>query len=147
MNKLSPPPQDAPMNVQLAWHIYIASRDEYLSLTGQEEPSDNEVLRKSAAYHIGYEEGSGAAYDYCIARAARSLAARSLAEARARTESAPDGEFFKQCREKRGLTLKEVSALSGYGVATINGLELAGNGSTRLRAKLREIYATTPPLA
>lgn len=47
---------------------------------------------------------------------------------------------FKEAREKRGLTLKQVAELSDYSVATINALELEGRGSDRLREKLLEVY-------
>lgn len=43
-------------------------------------------------------------------------------------------------RKAAGLTLKQAAELSGYTVGAINGEELHGNGSDRLRAKLTEIY-------
>lgn len=44
-------------------------------------------------------------------------------------------------REQAGLTLAELSAKAGYSIGTINGLELRGEGSARLKSKLREILA------
>jgi transcriptional regulator with XRE-family HTH domain len=48
---------------------------------------------------------------------------------------------FKAMREQAGLTLEELAEKSGYSVSTINGLELNGEGSDRLKDKLREILA------
>lgn len=47
---------------------------------------------------------------------------------------------WRELRESRGLTLAQASALSGYGTATINGLEKHGDGSARLKAALAGIY-------
>ena len=41
------------------------------------------------------------------------------------------------------MTLEQASAAAGYSIATINGLENHGAGSSRLREKLRTIYAKT----
>lgn len=46
---------------------------------------------------------------------------------------------WKALRERAGLTLAELSAKSGYSIGTINGLELHGEGSQRLKNKLTEI--------
>ena len=43
-------------------------------------------------------------------------------------------------RKAAGLTLKQAAELSGYTVGAINGEELHGNGSDRLREKLTEVY-------
>lgn len=48
---------------------------------------------------------------------------------------------FKALREQAGLTLEELAEKSGYSVSTINGLELNGEGSDRLKDKLREILS------
>ena len=42
-------------------------------------------------------------------------------------------------RERAGLTLEQLAKKAGYAVATINGLELHGDGSQRLKEKLRDI--------
>ena len=42
-------------------------------------------------------------------------------------------------REGAGLTLGQLAELSGYSVATINGLELHGAGSGRLKDKLASV--------
>lgn len=42
-------------------------------------------------------------------------------------------------REDSGLTLAQLAELSGYSVSAINGLELRGEGSDRLKKKLLEI--------
>jgi transcriptional regulator with XRE-family HTH domain len=52
---------------------------------------------------------------------------------------------FKEARESRGLTLREAADLSGYSIATINGLELSDDGSVRLRERLLEIYGLQNP--
>ena len=46
---------------------------------------------------------------------------------------------FKRLREDRGLTLEQLAEKSGYSVAAINGLELHGQGSPRLNARLLEL--------
>ena len=46
---------------------------------------------------------------------------------------------FAQLRKDAGLTLAQLAELSGFGVATINGLEKRGEGSERLRKKIMEI--------
>ena len=46
---------------------------------------------------------------------------------------------FLNLREKSGLTLAQLAALSGYSSAAINGLELNNAGSHRLREKLKAI--------
>jgi transcriptional regulator with XRE-family HTH domain len=43
-------------------------------------------------------------------------------------------------REKSGLTLAQLATISGYSIATINGLELKNQGSDRLRDKLKSIF-------
>jgi hypothetical protein len=47
---------------------------------------------------------------------------------------------FKTARTAAGLTLQQAAQLSGYGVATINGLEKHGEGSDRLKKRLGEVY-------
>jgi len=47
---------------------------------------------------------------------------------------------FKSARTAAGLTLQQAAELSGYGVATINGLEKHGEGSDRLKKRLGEVY-------
>ena len=47
---------------------------------------------------------------------------------------------FKTMRKEAGMTLKQAAKLSGYTIGAINGEELHGNGSDRLKAKLTEIY-------
>ena len=47
---------------------------------------------------------------------------------------------FKSAREKANLTLEEAASLAGYGVSTINALELENRGSSRLREKLIDVY-------
>jgi transcriptional regulator with XRE-family HTH domain len=47
---------------------------------------------------------------------------------------------FKDLRETAGLTLEQVSKITGYAVSAINGLENHDRGSKHLRAKLLEIY-------
>ena len=54
---------------------------------------------------------------------------------------------FKAERESRDWTLEKVAELSGYKVATINGLELHGEGSDRLKQKLAEVYGKQNPNA
>ena len=49
-------------------------------------------------------------------------------------------ENYQKMREACGLTLQQAAKHSGYSVGTINGLELRGAGSQRLRHKLREVY-------
>ncbi|MEI6034510.1 MAG: helix-turn-helix transcriptional regulator [Verrucomicrobiae bacterium] len=44
-----------------------------------------------------------------------------------------------EMRVAAGLTLGQLAELSGYSVATINGLELHGNGSRRLKDKLASV--------
>lgn len=51
-------------------------------------------------------------------------------------EKSTDSVNWKSLREKANLTLGELSELTGYSVATINGLELHGEGSKRLKDKL-----------
>jgi transcriptional regulator with XRE-family HTH domain len=53
---------------------------------------------------------------------------------------------FKSEREKRGLTLAQVSEQTGYKVATINGLELHGKGSYRLKIALNRFYGNEKPI-
>lgn len=48
---------------------------------------------------------------------------------------------FRALREASGMTLEQAAKVSGYGVSTINGLEIHDEGSTRLRKKLTDIYA------
>lgn len=48
---------------------------------------------------------------------------------------------WSDLREKSGLTLAQLAAISGYSVATINGLELKNQGSDRLRGKLLSIFS------
>lgn len=42
-------------------------------------------------------------------------------------------------REQAGLTLAELAKQSGYSIGTINGLELKGEGSQRLKDRLNEV--------
>lgn len=42
-------------------------------------------------------------------------------------------------RERAGLTLADVKSRTGYGISTINGLEQRGEGSERLKEKLKEV--------
>lgn len=46
---------------------------------------------------------------------------------------------FRELREKSGLTLSQLSELSGYSIPSINGLELNDIGSKRLREKVLSI--------
>jgi len=46
---------------------------------------------------------------------------------------------FKEIRERAGMTLSQVAELSGYSVAAVNGLELTGKGSKRLKDKILSI--------
>lgn len=46
---------------------------------------------------------------------------------------------WKALREQAGLTLAQLAEKSGYSTGTINGLELHGEGSRRLKEKLRSI--------
>jgi transcriptional regulator with XRE-family HTH domain len=46
---------------------------------------------------------------------------------------------WAKLRENSGLTLAQLSEMTGYSVATINGLELKNEGSSRLREKLESI--------
>lgn len=46
---------------------------------------------------------------------------------------------WKAARERSGLTLEQLAERVGYGVSTINGLELRGEGSERLKEKLLEV--------
>jgi transcriptional regulator with XRE-family HTH domain len=50
-------------------------------------------------------------------------------------------ENWKALRDQAGLTLDQLAERSGYGVSTISGLERLGEGSARLKKKLREILA------
>ena len=43
---------------------------------------------------------------------------------------------FSEIRKNAGLTLAQVSELTGFGIGTINGLEKRGEGSKRLKDKL-----------
>lgn len=47
---------------------------------------------------------------------------------------------WSELRRAHGLTLQQVSEKTGYGVATINGLEKRGDGSVRLKTALAELY-------
>lgn len=46
---------------------------------------------------------------------------------------------FREIRERAGMTLSQVSELSGYSVAAVNALELSGKGSKRLKDKILSI--------
>lgn len=46
---------------------------------------------------------------------------------------------FKSLREQSGMTLSQLSELSGYSIASINGLELNDIGSKRLRDRILSI--------
>lgn len=46
---------------------------------------------------------------------------------------------FKELRISAGLTLSQLSELSGYSITTINQLEINNEGSKRLRDKLMSI--------
>lgn len=43
---------------------------------------------------------------------------------------------FRELRERANLTLSQLAEITGYSVATINGLELHGEGSRRLKDRL-----------
>lgn len=58
-----------------------------------------------------------------------------------------DSVNWAQMRKAAGLTLQQVAEKSGYGVATINGLEKRGEGSARLKALLATLYGTHPDYA
>ncbi len=47
-----------------------------------------------------------------------------------------DSVNWKKLREKAGLTLGQLAEVTGYSVATINGLEIHDTGSQRLKDKL-----------
>lgn len=51
---------------------------------------------------------------------------------------------WAQLRRDAGLTLGQASERSGYGAATINGLEKKGDGSKRLKWALAEVYGLNP---
>ncbi len=51
-----------------------------------------------------------------------------------------EGENWTALRASAKLTLVEVAKATGYGVATINGLEKNNNGSARLKEALRKLY-------
>ena len=51
-------------------------------------------------------------------------------------EKFPENRNFKEMRESLGLTLAQLSEMSGYSISTINLLEVKGEGSKRLREKL-----------
>ncbi|MDZ4287810.1 MAG: helix-turn-helix transcriptional regulator [Prosthecobacter sp.] len=55
-----------------------------------------------------------------------------------------DSVNWAQLRKDRGLTLQEAAAQSGYGAATINGLEKHGEGSPRLKTRLAILYGQNP---
>ncbi|MEG0587674.1 MAG: helix-turn-helix transcriptional regulator [Akkermansia sp.] len=46
---------------------------------------------------------------------------------------------FREIREQAGMTLSEVSELSGYSIAAVNALELSDKGSKRLKEKILSI--------
>ena len=46
---------------------------------------------------------------------------------------------WSDLRKSSGLTLAQLSELTGFGVATINGLEKRGEGSKRLRDKMMAV--------
>lgn len=46
---------------------------------------------------------------------------------------------FREIRERAGMTLSQVSELSGYSIAAVNALELSGKGSKRLKDKVLSI--------
>ena len=46
---------------------------------------------------------------------------------------------FSDLRKKSGLTLAQVSEMSGFGISAINGLEKTGKGSKRLKDKLTSV--------
>lgn len=48
---------------------------------------------------------------------------------------------WKTMREQAGLTLADLAAKSGYGISAINGLELKGRGSERLKERIREVLS------
>jgi len=50
-----------------------------------------------------------------------------------------DNVNWVQLREDAHLTLQQLAEISGYSVATINGLELKGEGSKRLKDKLASV--------
>ena len=51
----------------------------------------------------------------------------------------PSNDSFKKLREEAGVTLAQLSKMSGYSIASISGLETNGIGSTRLKNKLTDI--------
>ena len=51
----------------------------------------------------------------------------------------PENRNFKELRESLGLTLAQLSEMSGYSISTINLLELKGEGSRRLKEKLASL--------
>jgi len=46
---------------------------------------------------------------------------------------------YSDLRKSAGLTLSQLSELTGFGVATINGLEKRGEGSARLKEKVASV--------
>lgn len=46
---------------------------------------------------------------------------------------------WSEVRKNSGLTLAQLSELTGFGVATINGLEKRGEGSKRLKDKMMAV--------
>lgn len=54
-------------------------------------------------------------------------------------EEIAENRNFKALREELGLTLAQLSEMSGYSISTISLLELKGEGSKRLKEKLTEI--------
>lgn len=54
-------------------------------------------------------------------------------------EEIAENRNFKALREELGLTLAQLSEMSGYSISTISLLELKGEGSKRLKDKLMEI--------
>ncbi len=54
-------------------------------------------------------------------------------------EEIAENRNFKALREELGLTLAQLSEMSGYSISTISLLELKGEGSKRLKEKLMEI--------
>lgn len=50
---------------------------------------------------------------------------------------------WQELRSKAGLTLQQLAEISGYSVAAINGLELKGEGSPRLKDKLHSILLSS----
>jgi hypothetical protein len=58
----------------------------------------------------------------------------------------PENVNWSQLRTDANLTLLQTAEKTGYSVATINGLELHGSGSDRLKIALAEAYGVRSQL-